>query len=106
MTEKKEKRVFADVPSAVANDFLGKAKRNGTTGKALLEKFIRSYVSESAEGNVDRLAGRPMSLGYEQSRAVLGLAAMLSDEDCPDLYVTFSRYAVAVIEKYLEERSI
>jgi len=45
MTEKTEKRIFCDVPVAIANRFLAEAKIAGTSGQALLSGFIERSVS-------------------------------------------------------------
>lgn len=44
MPESKTKRIFADVSVETRNQFLAKARLEGTTGQALIETWVSEYL--------------------------------------------------------------
>ena len=44
MIEKKTKKIFADVSTATANEFLSRAKLSGTSGQSLIEGWVIDYL--------------------------------------------------------------
>lgn len=44
MPESKTKRIFADVSVETRNQFLAKARMEGTTGQALIETWVSEYL--------------------------------------------------------------
>lgn len=44
MAESKTKRIFADVSLETRNQFLAKARMEGTTGQALIETWVAEYL--------------------------------------------------------------